>query len=82
MEDVETQRKNSRLMAERLSRILADDISGVEADIRYAYQEKSFRLWWGERGDPDTMALITFEQLATLNDEELRQVIRSSVIGY
>ena len=81
MEDIETQRKHSRKMAERISGILAGDISGVDADIRYSYQEKSFRLWWGERGDPDTMALITFEQIAGLNDEELRQIIRSSVTG-
>ena len=53
MEDIETQRKNSRLMAERISRILAGNISGVDANIRYTYQEQSFRLWWGERGDPD-----------------------------
>lgn len=81
MEDIEAQRKHSRIMAERISGILAGEIEGVDADIRYSYQEKSFRLWWGERGDPDTTALITFEQMATLNDEELRQIIRSSVIG-
>ena len=81
MEDIEAQRKHSRIMTERISGILAEDIEGVDADIRYSYQEKSFRLWWGERGDPDTMALITFEQIAGLNDEELRQIIRSSVIG-
>ncbi len=81
MEDIEAQRKHSRKMAERISQILAGDISGVDADIRYSYHDKSFRLWWGERGDPDTMALITFEQMAGLNDEELRQIIRSSVIG-
>ena len=81
MKNIEAQRENSRLMAERISRILAGDISGVDADIRYSYQDRSFRLWWGERGDPDTTVLITFEQISTLNDEELRQVIRSSVIG-
>ena len=81
MEDIEAQRKHSRIMAERISGILAEEIEGVDADIRYSYQEKSFRLWWGERGDPDTMALITFDQIAGLNDEELRQIIRSSVIG-
>ncbi len=81
MEDIEAQRKHSRIMTERISGILAEEIEGVDADIRYSYQEKSFRLWWGERGDPDTMALITFEQIAGLNDEELRQIIRSSVIG-
>ena len=81
MEDIEAQRKHSRIMTERISGILAEEIEGVDADIRYSYQEKSFRLWWGERGDPDTMALITFDQIAGLNDEELRQIIRSSVIG-
>ena len=81
MEDIEAQRKHSRIMAERISHILAGDIEGVDADIRYSYQDKSFRLWWGDRGDPDTSALITFEQIASLNDEELRQIIRSSVIG-
>ncbi len=81
MEDIEAQRKHSRIMAERISRILAGEIEGVEADIRYSYQDKSFRLWWGDRGDPDTTALITFEQIAALNDDELRQVIRSSVRG-
>ncbi len=81
MEDIEAKRKYSRIMAERISGILAGEIEGVDADIRYSYKDKSFRLWWGERGDPDTMALITFEQIASLNDEELRQIIRSSVIG-
>ena len=81
MEDIEAQRKHSRIMTERISGILAGEIEGVDADIRYSYQEKSFRLWWGERGDQDTMALITFEQIAGLNDEELRQIIRSSVTG-
>ncbi len=81
MRDIEAHRKNSRLMAERISRVLAGTISGVEEDIRYSYQDRSFRLWWGDRGDPNTSALITFEQISTLNDEELRQVIRSSVIG-
>ena len=81
MEDVEAQREYSRNMAERISRILAGEIADVDADIRYSYQDKSFRLWWGERGDPDTAAIITFEQINTLNDEELRQVIRSSVMG-
>ncbi len=81
MQDVEAQRKNSRILTERISRILAGDIAGVDADIRYTYQDGGFRLWWGERGDPDTTAHITFEQIAALNNEELRQVIRSSVIG-
>ena len=81
MEDIEAQRKYSRIMAERISRILGGEIDGVDADIRYSYQEKSFRLWWGDRGDPDTTALITFEQIASLNDEELRQIIRSSIVG-
>ena len=81
MEDIEAQRKYSRIMAERISRILGGEIEGVDADIRYSYQDKSFRLWWGDRGDPNTMALITFEQMAALNDEELRQIIRSSIVG-
>jgi len=71
----------TRQLAERLSRVLAGRIPDVEEDIRFTYCDDSFRIWWGERGDPETTGLITFEQLRALNDEELKQVIRSSVLG-
>ncbi len=81
MSDVQRRRQESRSLAERLSQVLASKIQGIDQDIRFSYFDDSFRLWWGERGDPETTALITFEQLRTLNDEELKQIIRSSVIG-
>ncbi|MEE9275141.1 MAG: hypothetical protein V3V62_07520 [bacterium] len=81
MNEVSRRRKEGHSFAERLSQVLAGEIPGVEENIRYSYFDDSFRLWWGERGDPDKSALITFDQLRTLNDEELKQVIRSSVLG-
>ncbi len=68
-------------MAGRISQLLAGEIPGIEADIRFSYVKDSFRLWWGERGDPETTILITFDQLQTLNDDEIRQIIQSSAAG-
>ena len=81
MNEVEERRQLGRTMADRISRLLSEKISGIEADIRFSYVKESFRLWWGERGDPETTLLITFEQLQTLNDEEIRQIIQSSTAG-
>jgi hypothetical protein len=65
-------------MADRISRLLSGKIPGFEQDIRFTYVDDSFHLWWGERGNPDTTLFITFDQLRTLNDDELRQVIRNT----
>ncbi len=81
MNEVEERRQLGRTMAGRISKLLAGKIPGMEADIRFSYVKDSFRLWWGERGDPETTLLITFEQLQTLNDEEIRQIIQSSAAG-
>ncbi len=81
MNEVEERRQLGRTMADRISRLLSEKIPGIEADIRFSYVKDSFRLWWGERGDPETTLLITFEQLQTLNDEEIRQIIQSSTAG-
>lgn len=81
MSDVQRRRQEGRLLAERLSQILAASIPGVEQDIRFTYVDDSFRLWWGERGDEDTSVLITFDQLRIMNDEELRRLIRRATAG-
>ena len=81
LSDVQRRRQEGRLLAERLSQILAGSIPGVDQDIRFTYVEDSFRLWWGERGDEDTSVLITFEQLRMMNDEELRHIIRQAAAG-
>ena len=78
MTDVNERRRHGREMAERISQLLSQDIPGFEHNIRFNYVDDSFRLWWGERGDPDTTLLITFDQLRTLNDNELRQIIRNT----
>ncbi|HBK81701.1 MAG TPA: hypothetical protein DDZ83_18860 [Nitrospinae bacterium] len=78
MTDVNERRRHGREMAERISQLLSQDIPGFEHNIRFNYVDDSFRLWWGERGDPDTTLLITFDQLRTLNDDELRQIIRNT----
>lgn len=78
MTDVNERRRHGREMAERISQLLSRDIPGFEHNIRFNYVDDSFRLWWGERGDPDTTLLITFGQLRTLNDDELRQIIRNA----
>ncbi len=80
MSDVAQQRQEGRVLVERLSKILDKGIPNVDLDLRFTYVDDSFRVWWGERGDPDTSALITFEQLRTLNDDETRQIIQSAVI--
>ena len=81
MTDVNERRRHGREMAERISQLLSQDIPGFEHNIRFNYVDDSFRLWWGERGDPDTTLLITFDQLRTLNDDELRQIIRNTDIN-
>jgi hypothetical protein len=68
-------------MANRISQLLAGKVPGIEEDIRFSYAEDSFRLWWGERGNPETTLVISFDQLQTLNDEEIKQIIRSSAAG-
>ena len=78
MTDVNERRRHGREMAERISQLLSQDIPGFEHNIRFNYVDDSFRLWWGERGDPDTTLLITFDQLRTLNDDKLRQIIRNT----
>jgi len=65
-------------MAVRISQLVSEKISGIEKNIRFTYIEDSFCLWWGDRGDPETTLLITFEQLQTLDNSELKQVIRNS----
>lgn len=78
MNDVNKRRQLGRDMAERISQLVSEKISGIDKDIRFTYIEDSFRLWWGDRGDPETTLLITFEQLQTLDNNELKQVIRNS----
>jgi hypothetical protein len=78
LNDVSKRRQLGRDMAVRISQLVSEKISGIEKDIRFTYIEDSFRLWWGDRGDPETTLLITFEQLQTLNNSELKQVIRNS----
>ena len=78
MTDVSKRRQLGREMAGRISQLVSEKISGVDKDIRFTYIEDSFRLWWGDRGDPETTLLITFEQLQTLDNNELKQVIRNS----
>lgn len=81
MNEVEERRQLGRTMANRISALLAGKVPGIDEDIRFSYVENSFRLWWGERGDPETTLTITFDQLQTLNDEEIKQIIRSSATG-
>jgi hypothetical protein len=78
LNDVSKRRQLGRDMAVRISQLVSEKISGIEKDIRFTYIEDSFRLWWGDRGDPETTLLITFEQLQTLDNSELKQVIRNS----
>ena len=80
MSDVAQRRQEGRVLVERLSKILDKGIPNVDLELRFTYVADSFRVWWGERGDPDTSALITFEQLRTLNDDETQEIIRSAVI--
>ena len=66
-------------MVARISKLLAEKLPGIEQDLRFSYLDDSFRLWWGDRGDPDTTLIVTFEQIQSLDDEELRRLIRSAV---
>ncbi|MEK6712035.1 MAG: hypothetical protein AABZ64_15820 [Nitrospinota bacterium] len=81
MNEVQRRRQEGRILAERVSAILAGRIPGVEQDIRFTYADDSFHLWWGERGDEDTSVLVTFDQLRAMNDEELRLLIRRATAG-
>ncbi|OGL60146.1 MAG: hypothetical protein A3J27_07310 [Candidatus Tectomicrobia bacterium RIFCSPLOWO2_12_FULL_69_37] len=81
MSDVQRRRREGHLLAEKLSKVLAGSIPGVEQDIRFTYVDDSFLLWWGERGEEDTSVLITFDQLRLMNDEELRHLIRQAAAG-
>lgn len=79
MSDLERQRQIGRDCANRLSGLLAGKIPGVREDIRFSYFENSFRLWQGERGNPEKTAYVSIEQIQSLNDEELSNLILSSL---
>lgn len=79
MSDLEKRRQVGRDSANRLSNLLAGNLPGVKEDIRFSYFDNSFRLWWGERGDPDKTAYVSIEQIQSLNDEELSNLILSSL---
>ncbi len=79
MQEIDDIRKKSKEYAERISLILGKKITDIEFSIKYGYRDESFLLWWGERGDTETQAIVTFEQLKTLNDEELEKVIRTTI---
>ena len=79
MQEIDETRKKSKEFAERISRILGEKITDLEDSIKYGYGDESFVLWWGERGDAEKQAAVTFEQLDTLNDEELEKVIRTTI---
>ena len=81
MDEVHRRRHEGRELTEKLSGVLVGGISDVEEDIRFTYLDDSFRLWWGERGDEETSAIITFKQLRTLDKEELKRIIRTAVLG-
>ncbi len=79
MTDLNRRRQLGRDMVARISKLLAGKLPGIDQDLRFSYLDNSFRLWWGERGDPDTTLIVTFEQIRSLDDEELRHLIRSAV---
>ena len=69
--------KESKEVAERLSRILAAEISGVQEDIRYHYAKTGFQLSWRSMREPADSVFLSFAQLRELNDDELRDLIRT-----
>ena len=79
MTDLNRRRQLGRDMVARINKLLAGKLPGIEQDLRFSYLDDSFRLWWGDRGDPDTTLIVTFEQIQSLDDEELRRLIRSAV---
>ena len=79
MTDLNRRRQLGRDMVARISKLLAGKLPGIEQDLRFTYLDDSFRLWWGDRGDPETTLIVTFEQIQSLDDEELRRLIRSAV---
>ena len=82
MTDVNERRRHGREMAERISQLLAQGIPNFPHNIRFNYVDDSFRLWWGDSGDPDTTLIVSFKQLRTLNDEELQQIIQNTDKSY
>ena len=69
--------KESKEVAERLSRILAAEIPGVHEDIRYHYEKTGFQLSWRNMREPADSVFLSFAQLRELNDDELRDLIRT-----
>ena len=79
MQEIDEIRKKSKEYAERISYILGKQITDAEIPIKYGYLDESFLIWWGDRGDQEKQAVVTFEQLETLNNEELEKVIRTTI---
>ncbi len=69
--------KESKEFAERLSRILAGEIPGVQEDIRYHYEKTGFQLSLRTMREPADSVFLSFAQLRELNDDELRDLIRT-----
>ncbi|MFQ5913419.1 MAG: hypothetical protein ACE5JS_09565 [Nitrospinota bacterium] len=71
--------KESKEAAERLSRVLAAGIPGVQEDLRYHFAKTGFQLTWTNMRDPADSIFLSFARLRELNDDELRKLIRTGV---
>ena len=73
--------RESKEAAERLSRILIDDIPGVRQDIRYHFAKTGFHLTGRSADNPADSLFLSFAQLRELNNDEIRGLIRSGFQG-
>ncbi len=69
--------RESKEAAERLSRIFADNASGIDGDIRYHFAKTGFHLTRRSAADPADSLFLSFVQLRELNDDEIRTIIQS-----
>ncbi len=73
--------KESKQAAERLSRLLVEGVPGLRNDVRYHFAKTGFHLTCRDTAEPAEPLFLSFAQLRELNDDELRSLIRSHLLG-
>ena len=73
--------KESKAAAEKLSRILNDDVPGVATDIRYHFAKSGFQLTARPSSERADSLFLSFAQIQELNDNESGNLIRSAFQG-
>ena len=66
----------SKAMAERLSALCKNGITGLPDDLRYTYTKAGFLVVWGGREEEAKTCLLSFDQLRNLDNEHIEDFIR------